>query len=82
MIDELAQNFQNLKNENEQNKKSLAKASQEKDESVENIKKQYERQKQKDLDLIREYVQKVYLNCINDWCLVLIIIIIERTKPA
>jgi cbb3-type cytochrome oxidase cytochrome c subunit len=63
MIDELTQNYQNLKNENDQNKKNLAKAVQEKEESVDNIKKQYERQKQKDADLIREYVHKVaYLN--------------------
>jgi hypothetical protein len=61
MIDELTQNYQNLKNENDQNKKNLAKAVQEKEESVDNIKKQYERQKQKDADLIREYVHKVFI---------------------
>jgi hypothetical protein len=61
MIDELTQNYQNLKNENDQNKKNLAKAVQEKEESIDNIKKQYERQKQKDADLIREYVHKVFI---------------------
>jgi hypothetical protein len=60
IIEELSQHYQNLKNENEQNKKNLTKTSQEKEESIENVKRQYERQKQKDLETIREYIQKVF----------------------
>ena len=58
-MEEIAQNFQNVKAENEQTKRSMSKIAQEKEESIEAIKRQYERQKQKELETIREYITKV-----------------------
>ena len=55
----MAQNFQILKSENEQSKRNLNKIAQEKEESIESLKRQYERQKQKELESIREYITKV-----------------------
>lgn len=57
-LEELAQNFQNLKADNEQAKRTINKIVQEKEESIESIKRQYERQKQKELETIREYITK------------------------
>lgn len=54
----MTQNYQNLKQENEQTKRTMSKVVQEKEESIETVKRQYERQKQKDLETIREYVSK------------------------
>lgn len=62
MLEEVTQNYQNLKTDNEQTKRSIVKVSQEKEESIETIKRQYERQKQKELETIREYVSKVIQN--------------------
>ena len=66
----MTQNYQALKGDNENTRRIVAKINQEKEESVENIKRQYERQKQKELETIREYVHKVciyhfYLNDIT-----------------
>ena len=58
-MEEIAQNFQKVKAENEQTKRSMSKIAQEKEESIEAIKRQYERQKQKELETIREYITKV-----------------------
>lgn len=58
-LDELIQSYQNMKSENELQKKNLVKLNQEKEDGLENIKRQYERQKQKDLETIREYISKV-----------------------
>ncbi len=52
------QNYQLLKSENENAHRSICKLNQEKEESIENVKRQYERQKQKELESIREYVNK------------------------
>jgi hypothetical protein len=62
LLEEVTQNYQNLKTDNEQTKRSIVKVSQEKEESIETIKRQYERQKQKELETIREYVSKVIQN--------------------
>ena len=59
LLEELTQNYQNLKSENEQTKRNLAKMNQEKEEEIENVKRQYERQKQKELEAIREHIAKV-----------------------
>ena len=58
-MEELAQNFQSLKSENDQTKRNVNKIAQEKEESIEALKRQYERQKQKELESIREYITKV-----------------------
>jgi len=58
-LEELAQNFQSLKSENDQTKRNVNKIAQEKEESIEALKRQYERQKQKELESIREYITKV-----------------------
>jgi hypothetical protein len=52
------QNYQNLKSDNETTKRTICKINQEKEECIENIKRQYERQKQKELETLREYVNK------------------------
>lgn len=59
LIDELAQNVHSLKLENDQLRKNMQVMNQEKDESIETVKRQYERQKQRDLEAIREYMTKV-----------------------
>lgn len=59
LLEEVTQNYQSLKTENEQTKRNVMKIGQEKDESIEAIKRQFERQKQKELETIREYVTKV-----------------------
>ena len=61
MLEELAQKYQNLTNENEQTKKNLTKVIQEKEQSIESIKRQYEKQKQKELEHFRENISKVIL---------------------
>ncbi len=58
-MEELTQNYQNLKAENEQTKRNVVKLNQEYEERVEEVKRQHERQKQKELEAIREYVCKV-----------------------
>ncbi len=52
------QNYQLLKSDNENTHRSICKLNQEKEECIENVKRQYERQKQKELEAIREYVHK------------------------
>jgi len=47
-----------LKCENESARRGIAKAEQHREECVESVKRQYERQKQKELEAIREYVHK------------------------
>ena len=59
LLEEVTQNYQNLKTDNDQTKRNIQKVAQEKEESIEAIKRQYERQKQKELETIREYVSKV-----------------------
>ncbi len=59
LLEEVTQNYQNLKTDNDQTKRNVQKVAQEKEESIEAIKRQYERQKQKELETIREYVSKV-----------------------
>ena len=59
LLEELAQNYQHLKTDNEQTKRNITKIAQEKEESIETLKRQYERQKQKELETIREYITKV-----------------------
>ena len=54
----MTQNYQNLKADNDNTKRNICKISQEKEETIEAIKRQYERQKQKELETIREYVTK------------------------
>ena len=58
LLEELTQNYQNLKADNDNTKRNICKISQEKEETIEAIKRQYERQKQKELETIREYVTK------------------------
>ncbi len=60
LLEELTQNYQNLKAENEQTKRNVVKLNQEHEERVEEVKRQHERQKQKELEAIREYVCKVF----------------------
>lgn len=62
MLEELVQKYQKLANENEQTKKSMSKVIQEKEQSIESIKRQYERQKQKELECLRENITKVIPN--------------------
>ena len=59
LLEEVTQNYQNLKTDNDQTKRNIQKVAQEKEESIEAIKRKYERQKQKELETIREYVSKV-----------------------
>ena len=59
MLEESYANYQSLKAENEQVKRNIVKLTQEKEDSIENVKRQYERQKQKELETIREYIVKV-----------------------
>ena len=59
LLEEVTQSYQSLKAETDQTKRSMQKVCQEKEESIEAIKRQYERQKQKELETIREYVSKV-----------------------
>lgn len=59
LLEEISTNYQALKSDNEQAKRNIVKLTQEKEDSIENIKRQYERQKQKELETIREYIVKV-----------------------
>jgi len=65
LIDELAQNVQGLKLENDQLRRNIQAMNQEKGESIETVKRQYERQKQRDLEAIREYMTKDQVNVSN-----------------
>ncbi len=49
-----------MKSDHENTKRMFVKINQEKEESIESIKRQFERQKQKELETIREYITKVY----------------------
>lgn len=69
LLEEVTQNYQNLKAENDQSKRNMAKVVQDNEENIENIKRQYEKQKQKELETIREYITKVNKN----QCLILMI---------
>ncbi len=59
LLEEVTQNYQNLKTDNDQTKRNIQKVSQEKEESIEAIKRQYERQKQKELETIRHELFKM-----------------------
>lgn len=54
----MSSSYQTLKAENDQTKRNLNKMLQEKEDNIESIKRQYERQKQKELESIREYINK------------------------
>ncbi|CAF0735884.1 unnamed protein product [Brachionus calyciflorus] len=58
LLDEVTQNYQNIKIENEQTKRVNARLMQEKDEEIEIAKRQFEKQKQKELESIREFINK------------------------
>ncbi len=54
----MTQCHQTQKNDTEQIRRNIAKVVQDKEEEVEAVKRQYERQKQKELETIREYIAK------------------------
>lgn len=58
LLDELTKNYQVLRCDNENTRRTISKLEQQKEECIENMKRQYERQKQKELETIREYVHK------------------------
>lgn len=59
MLCELIQKYQKSVNDSEQTKKNLNKIIQEKEQDVESIKRQCERQKQKELETLRSNMTKV-----------------------
>jgi hypothetical protein len=59
MIDEVVVSYQSIQVENERFKKSVSKLNIEKEETIDVVKKQYEKQKQKDLEALREYIVQV-----------------------
>ena len=59
MLCELTQKYQKSVNDSEQTKKNLGKIIQEKEQDVESIKRQCERQKQKELETLRANMTKV-----------------------
>jgi hypothetical protein len=59
LLEELSINYQNMKSDHENTKRMFVKINQEKEESIEAVKRQFERQKQKELETIREYISKV-----------------------
>lgn len=65
LLDQVTQSYQSLRGENEQIKRNIAKSIQDKDEEVESVKRQYEKQKQKELETIREYIAKDQENINN-----------------
>jgi MoaA/NifB/PqqE/SkfB family radical SAM enzyme len=63
LIDEVTAHIQSHKTENEQLKRNAQALVQEKEDAIENVKRQFERQKQKDLEVLRDYMMKDQ-NCI------------------
>lgn len=59
MLCELTQKYQKSVSDAEQTKKSLGKMIQEKEQDVESVKRQCERQKQKELETLRSNISKV-----------------------
>lgn len=61
MLNELTQKYQKAMSDGEHSKKSLTKIIQEKEQYIETVKRQCEKQKQKDLETLRENLSKVRL---------------------
>lgn len=58
LLDEVTHNYQTIKTENEQNKRINSRLIQDKDDELEIIKRQFEKQKQKEFESLREYINK------------------------
>jgi hypothetical protein len=59
VIEQVIASHQSITAENEQFRKSIGKLNHEKQETIEDVKKQYEKQKQKDLVALKEFIVQV-----------------------